>query len=90
MIFNTLLLATFASTSFASPVLNQKRVVHEQREGLSTIKGARIEEHAVIPIRIALKQTNLHRGYDVVMDVSDPDSPNYGTNGANTLSVAEA
>ena len=32
----------------------------------------------VLPMRIALTQGNLHQGYDHLMDVSHPESPNYG------------
>lgn len=38
--------------------------------------GAALDQ--TVPVRIALKQNNLDNGMDLLMDVSDPDSPNYG------------
>jgi tripeptidyl-peptidase I len=48
-----------------------KHVLHEERTILSRdwIKGARIEKSAVIPMRIGLRQTNLEKGYDYLMEV---------------------
>ncbi len=77
MIFNSILLAALASVTLASPI--SKRVVHEKREIINSIKGDRIDPEAVIPVRFGLKQSNLEHGYDAVMDVSDPGSENYGT-----------
>ena len=77
MLFPTLVIAVFAASSLASPI-SSNSVVHEKRSILSTTKGARVDENAIIPLRIGLKQTNLDHGYDAVMDVSEPTSPNYG------------
>lgn len=46
-------------------------VIHEKRNTPSKdwVKGARIEKDAIIPMRIGLTQTNLHNGYDLLMDV---------------------
>lgn len=77
MFFNTLILAALTTTTLASPISNP-RVVHQKREIISSVKGPRIDEDAIIPIRIGLKQSNLEHGYDMVMDVSDPHSENYG------------
>jgi tripeptidyl-peptidase I len=48
-----------------------KHVIHEERSSPARdwIKGARIESTAIIPIRIGLAQTNLEKGYDLLMDV---------------------
>ena len=77
MLLNTLFLSALAATAFAAP-RDLKRVVHERRAVIDPSKGDRIDENAVIPVRIGLRQTNLEHGYDMVMDVSDPVSPNYG------------
>ena len=53
-------------------------MLHEKRSIISTTKGDRVADDAIIPIRIGLKQTKLEHGYDAVMDVSSPTSPNYG------------
>ncbi|CEJ86893.1 hypothetical protein VHEMI04238 [[Torrubiella] hemipterigena] len=42
------------------------------------IKRAGAALDNVVPVRIALKQNNLDKGMDLLMDVSDPDSANYG------------
>ncbi|KUJ11542.1 subtilisin-like protein [Mollisia scopiformis] len=57
-----------------------KHVLHEARDVASRdwVKGARIEKDAIIPMRIGLTQTNLEKGYDYLMEVSHPDSENYG------------
>lgn len=53
-------------------------VLHEKREVSLTHKRERIDGDAIIPIRIGLKQSNLHTGYDRLMEVSHPASENYG------------
>jgi len=56
-------------------------VVHEKRE-VQTEKWARrsikLNRDAIIPISIGLTQRNLENGYQYLMDVSDPESPNFG------------
>lgn len=57
-------------------------VLHEKRES-QTQKWTRnadvkLNRDAVIPISIGLTQRNLQNGYDLLMDVSDPASPNFG------------
>lgn len=72
IIFLSLLFAT----SLAIPTPNH--VLHEGRDGPLTQSRERLDPDAIIPIRIALRQSNLHVGYDRLMDVSHPSSPNYG------------
>ena len=63
--------------SLAFPTRNH--VVHEKRHApLRLHKRERIDPDAIIPIRIALRQTNLEAGHDMLMDVSHPSSSNYG------------
>ena len=77
MIFNTLILSALASKVLAAP--GSTHVLHEKRAVIDhSSRGERVPENAVIPIRIGLKQSNLEHGYDALMDVSDPDSENYG------------
>ncbi|CEJ83904.1 hypothetical protein VHEMI03295 [[Torrubiella] hemipterigena] len=52
-------------------------VLHEKRDYVPTKRGALAGDETV-PVSIALKQTNLDKGMDLLMDVSDPDSANYG------------
>ena len=68
-----------ALASYILPkVFAHDRVVHEKRRIASSEKRDRISDDAIIPIRIAIKQSSLQHGYDLVMDVSDPQSANYG------------
>ena len=53
-------------------------VVHEKRSVSLTDKRQRVDGDAIIPVRIGLRQSNLHTGYDRLMDVSHPSSKNYG------------
>ena len=58
-------------------------VLHEKRGPMGFTsraigKRSTINVYSVLPIRIGLTQRDLHMGYDWVMDVSHPESPNYG------------
>ncbi|TGO32531.1 hypothetical protein BHYA_0309g00090 [Botrytis hyacinthi] len=57
-----------------------KHVVHEKRNAPPSdwVKGSRLEGSAIVPMRIGLTQTNLDNGYDYLIELSDPDSANYG------------
>lgn len=53
-------------------------VLHEKRDvPLPNIKQ-RIDGDSIIPVRIGLRQSNLHTGYERLMEVSHPSSENYG------------
>lgn len=67
--------------AIAAPTVNSKRhVVHERRGSLPTHwrKDAELHRDSVLPMRIALSQRNLDRAEEFLMDVSHPDSPNFG------------
>lgn len=53
--------------------------VHEEREHNPSrwVKRAKTPGAAVLPVRIGLSQRNLDNGDALLMDVSDPASPNY-------------
>ncbi|PCH37568.1 subtilisin-like protein [Wolfiporia cocos MD-104 SS10] len=55
-------------------------VVHESRssvpDGWTPVR--RVEPSLVLPLRIGLAQRNLENLHDYLLDVSHPDSPNYG------------
>ncbi|KAJ8127015.1 hypothetical protein O1611_g6625 [Lasiodiplodia mahajangana] len=64
-----------------------KRIVphtHIQHEKRTTIQGGawakveRAKREALLPMRIGLKQLNLMDGHNLLMDISNPDSENYG------------
>jgi tripeptidyl-peptidase I len=56
-------------------------VVHEKRStqiGKWARRDIKVNRDAIIPISIGLTQRNLDNGYDLLMEVSHPESPNYG------------
>ncbi|KAI1098458.1 subtilisin-like protein [Jackrogersella minutella] len=65
----------------ASPAWLKRSVVHERRSTHHTLAWDRRDpapSDDAFEMRIGLKQQNLDRGYELLMDVSDPKSPNYG------------
>ncbi|CAI7628600.1 unnamed protein product [Penicillium pancosmium] len=75
--FCAVLAAAALSGAAPAPV---KHVLHERREerSLDWVKGDRVESNAILPVRIGLTQNNLEKGYDYLMDVSNPESSKYG------------
>ena len=63
-----------------SALPSTSHVQHERRSFLPPgwKKHERIPSHEVIPIRFALAQKNLHKADEYLMDVANPESPNYG------------
>lgn len=63
--------------SLAAPT---NHVLHEKRDWLphGWEKGERLQAHTLLPVRIALKQSNLDRLDEFLMEVSHPESNNYG------------
>ncbi|KAI0048067.1 subtilisin-like protein [Auriscalpium vulgare] len=64
----------------AHPSPRAAHVVHEQRaaEPVGWSKVRRLEAHAVLPLRIGLKQRNLDTLSELLDAISHPDSPMYG------------
>ncbi|OKL59359.1 Aorsin [Talaromyces atroroseus] len=58
----------------------QSHVVHEKRSSAPSkwVNVGRVDPMHNVVVRIGLKQSNLHRGYEYLMDVSHPESPNFG------------
>ncbi|THW17881.1 aorsin [Aureobasidium pullulans] len=77
------LLATLLAVAAAKPV-PETHVVHEKRDVAHRfttsrwVKRDRLEKDTVLPVRVGLKQQNLHNGAEWLMDVSHPQSPNFG------------
>ncbi|KAI0329253.1 subtilisin-like protein [Cubamyces sp. BRFM 1775] len=73
-----LVLGLTSISTFASPLV--PRVPHESRSilprGWAPVRRA--ESDFVLPLRIALAQSNLESLESFLLDVSDPSSPNYG------------
>jgi tripeptidyl-peptidase-1 len=56
-------------------------VVHEKRDAQTTKwlrSTVKLPRDAIILMSIGLTQRNLENGYEFLMDVSHPGSPNYG------------
>ncbi|KAI1740761.1 subtilisin-like protein [Xylaria scruposa] len=51
---------------------------HAAHWGNRWTKRAKVPADVVLPMRIGLKQSNLDAGHHKLMDLSNPDSPNYG------------
>ena len=64
------LVAALSGSALALPA-SVPHVVHEQRDGARSdwTKRDRVEKSAILPIRIALSQTNLDRAHDMLMDL---------------------
>lgn len=68
-----------SSTLFATALsLPASHVLHEKRSSPSPGRRQRVDAEAIIPVRFGLRQSNLHTGYERLMAVSHPDSPDYG------------
>jgi tripeptidyl-peptidase-1 len=81
MRFSLVAVTSLLAGAIAAPTANSKRhVVHERRGRLPTHwrKDTEIHGDAVLPMRIALSQSNLHQAEEFLMDVSHPESPNFG------------
>lgn len=55
--------------------------MHEKRELGATHwvpRDIKLNKDAIIPMSIGLTQSNLDKGYEYLMDVSEPTSKNYG------------
>ena len=73
--------STIASAALAAgAALSPSHVVLEERHTAPKrwIKGDRVHPESVLPVRIGLTQTNLDKGEEYLLDVSHPNSPNYG------------
>ncbi|KAJ5604369.1 hypothetical protein N7510_009523 [Penicillium lagena] len=83
---SSILLMGAVTTVMAAPATHNYQL-HERRDVIpsSWIEGTRLDGKTLLPVRIGLTQSNLDHGHDLLMDVSDPFSPNYGQH----LSVEE-
>ena len=60
-------------------IASSRHVVHEERrDGNCWIRRSKLESETILPMRIGLKQQNLHRAEEFLMDVSHHESPNFG------------
>ncbi|MCJ1435182.1 hypothetical protein MMC27_004553 [Xylographa pallens] len=74
------LACVLAATAVALPA-SVSYVVHEKRSMLSSwVARTDVKPNGriILPVRIGLMQSNLDRGHDILMDIADPSSENYG------------
>jgi tripeptidyl-peptidase-1 len=77
MILTTSLLASLVSLALATQISPQ--VLHERRSSIPNgwTKRSRHTLDAVLPLRFGLTQSNIDQLENFILDVSDPQSPNY-------------
>ena len=80
MFCNLAFLIVVIAASAVAASIPASHVIVEERDAAPKqwIKRARVHPESVLTVRIGLTQTNLHMGEEYLMDVSHPDSPNYG------------
>ncbi|TVY58927.1 Aorsin [Lachnellula cervina] len=81
--YSSLLLAAtvcLTACSAAPATENHNFVLHEKRDGAphQWTKRTRAHPAEILPVRIGLTQSNLHKAEEYILDVSDPESPNFG------------
>lgn len=79
--------ASFA-VCFAAPTADHFQL-HEKRDGAphQWTKRNRAHPEEILPVRIGLVQSNLHKAEEYILDVSDPTSPNFGMNSGRETCV---
>jgi tripeptidyl-peptidase I len=75
-----ILYLAICSLALAAPSQRSDHVVHERRDTTPAgwVKSRRADADKIIPLRIGMKQQNIHMLEDLLMDVADPDSSSYG------------
>lgn len=82
MMFLSSVISIFLLVSFsaAARIPRAGHVVHEKRDFFPApwSRTKRLAKDHILPMRFGLKQNNIDRLEEMLMDVSHPDSPNYG------------
>jgi len=75
-----LALVALAVETLSAPTPYARYVLHEKRDALpyGWSKREKMQNDITLPMKIALKQSNLNKLDDYLMDVSSPDSGKYG------------
>ncbi|RFU77057.1 peptidase s8 s53, subtilisin kexin sedolisin [Trichoderma arundinaceum] len=78
MKISLIVLNSLLAGAIAVPTGSQ--IIHEKRDTDNGrwVKREALDPSTKIPVRIALKQSNLDKGMDYLLDVSHPNSANYG------------
>jgi tripeptidyl-peptidase-1 len=71
---------SICSIALAASTQRVNHIVHERRktEPLGWVRSLRADADDIIPLRIGMRQQNLHMLEDLLMDVAHPASPTYG------------
>ncbi|KKK13562.1 hypothetical protein P175DRAFT_0483455 [Aspergillus ochraceoroseus IBT 24754] len=81
IVLRAAVLSALVVLSVAAPAHTPaKHVLHEKRSRPSAdwLRGERIESSAILPMRIGLSQSDLHKGPGYLREVADPRSEKYG------------
>lgn len=80
MLLSLFAVGSLVASAFATPTPSNDYVVHEQRAVIpfGWRRVERLNGSFILPIRIALVQTNLDKAEEYLSSVSDPASENYG------------
>lgn len=80
MVFIGLLITGLLVPGHLASPLKQHHVVHEKRTThlAGWTRRGELDNRAILPMRIALAQSNFDKGHDWLMDVSQPWSEKYG------------
>lgn len=75
-----MLVSLLGLAALAAALPSKRYVEHETRQGWQKIShaGQRVPTDAILPVRIALTQSNLEHGDGYLLDTSLPSSLNYG------------
>lgn len=79
LLISLLTTGALVASSFASPVTSPL-VYHEKRSNVphGWAKRYTVDGDAILPMRVALTQSNLNQAHDWLMEVSSPESQEYG------------
>lgn len=84
---SSLLVTSLALAATVAALPASTHVVHEKRGSTSSwtkLSEVQLDQRISLPVRIGLTQSNLDSGYDLLLDVADPTSKNYGKHWTHT------
>ena len=70
-------LGLFVALSYGAPASHIRHEKRDRQHDARWIKGERAPAKSTMPVRIAINQRNLDYGHDMLIDISDPTSPNF-------------
>lgn len=72
-------IAALATLAIAAPANLQRHTLHQRRAPSENwIKRGAVHPDVKLPMRIGLFGQNMDKGHEMLMDVSDPESKNFG------------